>query len=59
MLAFPPPIPYEHKYSLGETDIYACEPQAYVGNTYIKGEGKLKMADQTAVSKTYIKGGEK
>ena len=29
--------PYRHKYSLGKTDIYTCEPQYYVGKTYIKG----------------------
>ena len=29
--------PYEHKYSFGKTDIYACKPQYYVGKVYIKG----------------------
>ena len=24
-----------YKYSMGNKDIYACEPQYYVGNTYI------------------------
>ena len=30
---------YEDKYFLGKTNIYACEPQYYVGKTYIKGGG--------------------
>ena len=33
---------YEHTYSLGKANIYACEPQYYVGKTYVKG-GENKM----------------
>ena len=33
---------YEHQYSFGKTDIYVCEPQYYVGKTYIRRGGKDK-----------------
>ena len=32
---FPPS--YEHAYSLGKTDIYACKPQYYVSKTDTNG----------------------
>ena len=46
MLGFPP---YEHKYTQGNTDIYACKPQYYRSKAYIKA-GDHIFVDNTFMS---------